>query len=405
MEKEPKITILSQYFYPDVASTGQLMTELALGLKERGCDVRVITGQLSYYKKGKLPAGEDYGGVSIKRVWHTRWDKNKKIGRALNSITFFIFSFFAVSFSRNVPLLIVSNPPFLPLVGTLLKAFRGQKYIFLVHDVYPEIAVKLDYLSERGLITRLWKWANKAIYARADFIVVLGEYMEKEVRKKLRDTGKTQVIHNWADKDFIVPIKKEENSFCKKYGLENKLTVLYSGNIGLSHDLETVILAANGLRDNMDIIFVFIGEGGKKAKLVKMAEDFKLENILFLPYQPQENLPESLTCGDIAVVSLKKGIEGLGVPSKLYTYLAAGQAIAGIVGEKSEITDMIKKCNCGFRVNQGDFEGLIKLLKRLYGDQKLLNETKGNARKCFEENFDKEMAVDKYFEIVREINR
>lgn len=404
-KNNPEITILSQYFYPEVASTGQLMTELALGLKERGCDVHIITGQPPYYKKEKLLAEEDYRGVSIRRVWCTGLDKNKKIGRVMNSMAFFISSFLTVSFSRKVPLLIVSNPPFLPLIGTLLKTIRGQKYIFLVHDVYPEIAVKLGYLSDRELMTRIWDWVNKAIYARADFIVVLGEYMEKEVRKKLKDSGKTQVIHNWADKDFIKPIKKEENSFCEKYGLKKKMVVLYSGNIGLSQDLETVILAANELKDNTDIVFVFIGEGGKKAKLIKMAEDFKLDNVLFLSYQPQENLPLSLACGDIAVVSLEKGIEGLAVPSKLYTSLAAGQAIVGLVGEKSEIADVIKKYSCGFRVDQGDVEGLIEFLERLYDDQKLLNEMKSNARKCFEENFEKAMAIDKYFEIVREINR
>jgi glycosyltransferase involved in cell wall biosynthesis len=267
------------------------------------------------------------------------------------------------------------------------------------------MAVKLGYLSEKGLIAKIWERVNRAIYSRADFIAVLGEYMEKEVRKKLKDPGKIRVIHNWADKDFIKPIKKEENWFCEKYGLEKRLVVLYSGNIGLFHDLETVILAANRVKDKRDIVFVFIGEGGKKAKLMKMVEDLKLNNVLFLSYQPKENLPLSLTSGDISVVSLEKGIEGLAVPSKLYTSLAAGQAILGLVGEKSEIADVIKKYNCGFRVDQGDVEGLIKILERLYNDQKLLNEMKSNARKCFEENFDKAMAIDKYFEIVREVNR
>lgn len=413
-ENKPKITILSQYFYPEVASTGQLMTELALGLKERGCDVHIITGQPSYYKKEKLPAEEDYRGVSIRRVWCAGLDKNKKIGRAMNSIAFFISSFFAVSFSRKVPLLIVSNPPFLPLIGTLLKTIRGQKYIFLVHDVYPEIAVKLGYLSENGLVTKMWERINRAIYSKADFIIVLGEYMEKEVRKKLKDSGKTQVIHNWADGKYFVPFNKEDNEFCKEYDLVDKLVILYAGNMGLFHDLETIIMTANKLKNDKTIKFVFIGGGGKKQKLMNIARELDLKNILFFPYMasrhPTSNNknsehPYPLLCGDISVVSLEKGIGGLAVPNKLYTSLAAGQAILGLVGEKSEIADVIKKYNCGFRVDQGNVEGLVKILERLYDDQKLLNEMKGNARKCFEENFEKAMAIDRYFGIVREINR
>jgi len=395
----PTITILTQYFYPEIAATGQLLTELAVGLKNRGCEVRIITGQPSYTGGGKLPKREVYEGVEIRRVWNTSLDKNKKTGRLLNYVTFVISATLATLFSKKTPLLIVSNPPFLPIIGAIMKTFRGQKYAFLVHDVYPDIAVKLGYLKDDSLISRIWKTMNRWVYGCADVVVVLGEHMEKKVRNYIDLPEKLRVIHNWADGDVIKPLRNSKNDFCKDLGLEDKLVVLYSGNIGLFHDLEAVIKAAKKL-ENEDIAFLFIGEGGKKETLKRMAEKLKLNNVLFLPYQSIEKLPYSLTCGDISIVSLEDGVEGLAVPSKLYAYLAAGSAIIGLVGRGSEVSDIIEEHRCGFRVEQRDVEGLVKAVTVLKDDRKLLDEMKANARRCFEENFEKEMAMNKYYRVI-----
>lgn len=216
---------------------------------------------------------------------------------------------------------------------------------------------------------------------------------------------KIKVIHNWADGNFIKPIDKCNNWFCKKYGLKDKFVVLYSGNIGRYHDLETVILVAERLKHLEDIKFVFIGEGDKKRKILQMAQDLKLENALFLPFQPREYLPYSLTCGDVSIVTLEKGLEGLSVPCKLYTALAAGQAIWGLVGNSSEVVEIIKKHECGFRTDQGDVSSAVRSLTKLYSDRQLLATTKENARKCFEKNFDKSVAIEKYLEIVKKVQQ
>ena len=227
--------------------------------------------------------------------------------------------------------------------------------------------------------------------------------MEEKVKGYIDRPEKLRVIHNWADGDFIKPLRKSKNDFCKTLGLEDKLVVLYSGNIGLSHDLETVIKAAKKL-ENEDIAFLFIGEGGKKEKLKRMAEKLKLNNVLFLPYQSIENLPYSLTCGDISIVSLEDGVEGLAVPSKLYAYLAAGSAIIGVVGRGSEVSDIIKGHRCGFQIEQRDVVGLVKAVTILKEDRKLLDEMKANARRCFEENFEKEMAMVKYYRVIASLS-
>jgi colanic acid biosynthesis glycosyl transferase WcaI len=179
--------------------------------------------------------------------------------------------------------------------------------------------------------------------------------------------------------------------------------VQYSGNIGGYHDFETAIRAAERLQDLQDLRFVFIGEGDKKRKIVEMARDRKLHNVIFLPFQPRERLPYSLTCGDVSLVTLERGLEGLSVPCKLYTSLAAGQAVWGLVGNDSEIAEIIETHRCGFRTDQHDVDASVEMLTKLYTDRELLAEIKGNARRCFESHFDKKRAVERYVELLREV--
>lgn len=400
-----KVLFLTQYFYPEVATTAQLLTELAVELRKFELEVAVFTGQPSYRKTKKLPRKEDYRRVCIQRLFNTRFNKDKTFGRVANSLTFFFSALLRVLFTRrDKTLFIVSNPPFLALIGWLMKRIRGQKYIYLVHDVYPDIAVKLGYLPEGGLITKMWDKLNHRIYCCADAIVVLGDYMRETIESKLTESctkgANIHVIHNWANGDFIKPLAKEENWFCQEYDLVGKRVVLYSGNLGLFHDLETIVEAAEQLQGFDDLLFLFIGEGGKKKKLMEVAQKKGLRNVQFLPYQPWEHLPYSLTCGDISIVTVEKGVESLGVPSKLYTSLAAGQAILGLVGENSEVAGVIREYHCGIRVDQGDVEGVVNILKKLYEDPQLLVTMKKNARRCFEENFTREQAIEKYYAVL-----
>ncbi len=276
----------------------------------------------------------------------------------------------------------------------------------MVYDIYPDLAIKLGYLSEKGLVARIWNKINDLIYRDADVIVCLGERMEKRIQEKFADDmdiSKIKVIHNWANGDFIVPRRKEDNWFCKEHDLIDKMVILYSGNIGLAHDFETIIEAADRLKEFEDIKFLFIGAGGKKEKLENMVRERNLENVKFLPYQPTENLPFSLTSGDISLITLEEGVEGLCVPSKLYTSLASGLAILALVGENSEIADIIVKFDCGFRIDQRDVDGVVEVLMKLYENQDLLKKMGENARKCFEENFPREKAVREYYEILSNI--
>ena len=177
--------------------------------------------------------------------------------------------------------------------------------------------------------------------------------------------------------------------------------VLYSGNLGQAHDLESLVEAADQLRDLQELVFLFIGEGAKKEKLVSMVREKGLVNVVFLPPVPYEELRFSLPAGDIGVVTLERGVEGLCEPSKLYAYLAAGLAILALVGRSSEVARIIEMHKCGFRVDQNDVKGVVEVLRRWMVNREEMEEMKHRARKCFEQHYDKRIAIGKYLELLR----
>lgn len=395
------ITILSQFFYPDTASTSQLLTELAVDLERDGLEVSAYTGQPSYHRRKKCPGKETYRGVRIYRLFSTQFSKDHLPGRLLNGLTFSATVLARLLFSRRRHVLLVTtNPPFIPWVAWLIQLLRRYKYIVLVHDIYPDVAVRLGYMGEGSLVARVWKWLNRRAYGRASAMIVLGEQMRRVIENSSAQLPPVHVIHNWADGSQIRPVAKKLNPFVKRHGLEGKLVVLYSGNLGQAHELETLVEAAERLKDLHELVILFIGQGARKAKLMSIVAERHLGNVLFLPPVPYEELPYSLTAGDVGVVTLERGVEGLCEPSKLYGYLAAGLAILALVGENSEVAAIVKKHRCGYRLDQGDVDGFVEMMRHWLVNREELEEMKWRARECFERYYDRRIAVAKYLDII-----
>lgn len=399
------IRILTQYFYPDVASTGQLLSELALGLVEKKISVSVLTAFPSYSYKISAQKRENFKKVNILRLWTTKFNKNTKLGQLFNSSTFFLNIFLHLLFSSSkAPLLIVSNPPFLPIVGYLIKKLRNVNYIYLIHDVYPEKAYKLKYTSEENIFIKIWALFDKKVIENASSIVVLSESMKKVVYNKIENyridkAKKIIVIHNWADGEFIKPLQRSENLFVQKNSLENKFVILYSGNIGASYDLEVVIETANIIKDE-NVLFLFIGDGVKKNSLEYLVEEHGIKNVMFMPYQLKEMLPYSLTCPSISVVTYESSLEGLLMPSKLYTTLASGVPVVGLCLKNSEVGRIIEEAECGVIIEGNKAEEFAEYILKLKNDVLLQRKLGENARKYFENNFTLEIAVNKYYNLL-----
>ena len=400
------VALLTQYFYPEVPATAQISTDLATGLVEAGFAVAAFTGQPAYREGDRLPSADALGGVRIFRSYSRRLSHEGSGSRLLNGATVGVLTFLKL-ITRKKPdvILVDSTSPFLVVVAWMMRRLRGVPFVFLVQDVYPEIAIELGIVRHRSLSAWIWRSVYGRVYRAVARIVVLGPRMRERVKQSLAsaDYHKVAIIPNWADGDEIVPRRNGDNHLRKQLGLVDKFVVIYSGRMGLVHDMETVLEAAMRLRDLHDLRFMLVGGGAKRDWVAGIVELYGLDNVIMLPYQPLELLPYSLTCGDISLVTLRRGMEGLSVPSKIYSSLAAGLAIVAVAGPSSELGDIVEEHGCGYRVSQGDVDGLVEVIERLYHRRDLLEEMKGRSRVCFESNYTRTMSIRRYAQLLRSV--
>lgn len=411
-EETASVTIVSQVFHPDSSANSVILSELATGLADRGVDVSVLTAQPSYTaddRSERHPRHETYEGVDICRIPSTRFDRNEgTVWRMLNEVTFFVSAFFALLLCRRDAdvVLLPTAPTFLPVLGWLAKPFGGPAYVPVVMDFYPDMAVQLGYLSESGTVYRVWDRLNERAYRASATAVTIGDTMRRTLRRKYGESFPIEVIHNWEDGERIRPQAKTDNEFSLEHGFLDETTLLYSGNLGRHHDLESLVEAATRLdSDELDrpAHFVLIGEGGKKAPLEALVERRRLDTVTFLPYQPVGVLPDSLTSGDVAVVTMEPSVEGLCVSSKFYTALASGQAVLAIATPDSEIGTVVERTDCGIRVDPKSPEQVADAVRYWDDRPEELARMGRRAREVFEASFTRDTAVQAYLEVVRSV--
>ena len=322
------------------------------------------------------------------------YDRRSNLRRLLSWIRYFFATLKLVHGQERTALLfIVSNPPFLGLIGYWYKRLRKQPYVVLVYDVYPDILIALGKMKA-GITARMWRKLNRSVLEHADAVVVLSQDM-KRVLDKHYDLGRTLpgaavVIPNWADVDSIKPLKKSENWFAKEHGQLGKTTVLYSGNMGNTHDIEGILEVARLLKHETQIQFLFVGEGAKWHKVQDAIEQEKLENITLLPFQPEKVLPFSMTTGDIGVVPYHPGSEGCIVPSKSYYYMAAGVVPLIVSNKDTDLSEMVIVNQCGLSVHSGDYQAMANGIIKLAKDESLLQSFKTAARRVAEKEYSRD---------------
>jgi glycosyltransferase involved in cell wall biosynthesis len=403
------VVLVSQFFHPDTSANSTLLSELAVGLAERGVDVSVITTQPSYTEEDRNrnePKSEMYEGVSIRRLPATRFDRNAGLAqRMLNELSFFIVALIYLCLRRRGDVVLVPTAPsFLPVAAWPLR-LRGYKPVPIVMDLYPGMAVALEYIHANSPVRQVWEWLNKRAYHRAEVTVTIGETMADQLRKEYGEIP-IEVIHNWEDGEFITPVEKSENPFAQKHGFTDQFTLLYSGNLGRHHDLESIVEAAEKLEHDEDVPpfeIIFIGEGGQKQQLQTLVEDRSIDSVRFLPYQPVEELPNSLTSADVSIVTMAQGVEGLCVSSKFYTALASGQAVLSIAAPDAEIAHVVEEIDCGIHVDPESPDDVAAAVRRWINNPALATEMGDKARDVFEASFSKDVAVDQYYELIRSI--
>ena len=291
----------------------------------------------------------------------------------------------------------VTNPPMLPFLALALRQLRGVPYGLLIWDIYPDHLVESGLVGAKHPLSRLWRLSNRAALRRADFVVTLGERMAETLREQLYPHDREiAVIPNWTKPEEIFPRPKGENAFAVEHDQVAKTTVLYSGNMGASHGLDALALAAQGLSDRQDLDFLLIGDGLGLEAVRKNLGTPAPSTVKLLPYQPWDRLPLSLACGDIAVVTQAPGTEHLSVPSKTYSHLAAGSAILALTDEDSDLALLVREHELGVVCPQDDPRAIRAGIEALVGDPEALAGMRLRAREAAEARFCPEVILDAY---------
>lgn len=401
-----KLVILCQYYVPDVASTGHLLHELGAELVKLGFEVEVLTGRPSYGPPETwqdCPLRETIDGVKIRRLRVARFDKNNVLGRAFNYLTFVVPLTLRVLFGsrRDTVYLYSTNPPFLGTLGWFVSLFRKHHYVALLHDAHPQLGVWVGTFKKGSLIERVWMAMNRRKYRRAREAIVLCS-AAKELVADTYPIGpeRIHVIPNWADGSELFPKPKAESQIARANGLLDDFVLLYSGNLGMYYDFDTMLGAAK-LLDGEPFRLVLIGNGGKRAQIEEQIKAQGLTNVTMLPYQPFEMLNDSFNACDASLVSIAQGIEGISFPSKLYTSLAVGKAIVALSEDRSELREIVEGGDCGIWSALGDSQGLADKLRDLIHDKEKSRSMGQRAREVFERGYTRQVCASKYAEVFR----
>jgi glycosyltransferase involved in cell wall biosynthesis len=398
-----KLSVITQFFPPDYAATGQLIEELVKNLGQQGVEVEVFTSQPGYaFRDSSAPAVEKFGRILIQRSRSAQLWLGRIRGKAVSGVLFTlraILHLFKTSQRCNV-LLLTTAPPFSIVLGYLADTFFRLPYVCILYDLYPDIAISLGVISKDHWLAKLWRAINKKIWLKAKALIVLSPAMKMRIVSHCPQVAdKIFVIHSWGNPDLILPIPKQQNWFAWKYKLVQKFTVLYSGNMGRCHDMNTILETAKLLKDE-PIQFVFIGGGAKGEDLLRESHRLKLNNMVFLPYQDKEVLPYSLTACDLSLVSVDAGMESLVAPSKVYPALATGRPMAVICSKRSYLCQMIADANCGGVFENGDSQGLAQFIRLLSKDRQLAKTMGMAGRKFMQSYFTPQIISQQYVKVL-----
>jgi glycosyltransferase involved in cell wall biosynthesis len=375
--KSDRVLILNQFFYPEYVTASVLITQMAEDLAARGIGVDVLCGMPKEYLEGaqRVPKRETYKGIAIRRVGYLQLSRRSKVGRLLNYFSF--IASIALHFPKllGYRLIVVNTmPPLLPLIPAVMNGLFGRKFAFVCYDLYPELAIRMGAIGRGSLIDRVMRFTNRRVYRRASAVVALGEEMKRYMLSSglIADEDRVHVIPNWYDGG-------EEAFRQARRASEGPFNVVYSGNMGVCQDMDTILKCAERLRDRPDIRFIFTGHGNKADALKAEAGRLGLGNVTFHGYLMGREYEEMLASADCFVVSLEKGIEGLAVPSKTYSYLAAGRPVLAIIDRNTDIARMIELYECGFSMDNGDAEGMAGRILEMAEDGAAHARMAGNA--------------------------
>jgi colanic acid biosynthesis glycosyl transferase WcaI len=405
-----QILIYSYNYYPELIGIAPLMTELAEGLVKRGHSVRVITGMPNYPERqiyedyrGKWYVTENKNGVVIQRSYLRIKSQPNLFDRLFLELSF-VFSSLpqALNGWRPDVILLTAPPLLVSLPAALLGAIYNCPVVLNVQDILPEAAVRVGLLTNKWMI-RMLEITERFAYKTSHSISVIAEGFIENLVNKGVPKNKIICIPNWVNTNFIRPLPKNNNSWKTTHKLDDKFVILYSGNIALTQRLETLIEAASKLSHLPEIAFVIAGESKALGKLQQYCQVHKANNVLLLPLQPREQLPEMLAAADVGVILQKSNVISFNMPSKIPLLLASGRPIIASVPSNGTAARAIKKSGGGVVIEPESSNALASAIVNLYTNPAKAKKLGEQGRKFAVERYSFEQALQQYEELFADV--
>ncbi len=392
-----KIVFVNRYFFPDQSATSQMLSDLAFGLADRGFTVHVVCSRQRYERAdANLPPLERVRGVTVHRVWTTRFGRGHLAGRAIDYATFYASSAarLLLLVSSGDTLVAETDPPLISLVAASVAVLKQARLVNWLHDVFPEIATLLGANPLPAWLDAGLRRLRDMSLRAAAVNVVLGVRMRDLLARRI-PPAKLCIIENWAAAE-AAPEARAPSELRTRLGLMGKFVVGYSGNLGRAHEFATLLEAASLCRADPDIVFLMIGAGAGMTALEQAVLDRDLANFRFLPLQPRASLNDTLATADLHWLSLLPALEGLIVPSKLYGILASGRPVLFIGDPDGEVARVIEAAGAGLGVAIGQPAELARHIAELKSDPHRRATLSENALRLYRERYTGQRALDRW---------
>jgi len=404
-----RILFVNQHYWPDVASTGQHLTDLAEHLAARGHEVHVLCARGAYVGGGAgLERRDTRNGVTIHRAWTPGLGRRSNAGRIAEYAAFYGSVLWRLLLGRRYAVVVLlTTPPLLPVAGAVVWAVRRRRYGVWSMDLHPDAEFALGMLRPTSLLGRALAGADARAVRRADFVVDLGSRMRDRLLARGVAPERLVTIPVWSRADEIEPVAPADNPLRSSLGLSDAFVVMYSGNAGLAHRFDEVLEAAELLRDE-GVHFLFAGDGPRRREIEARVLARDLRNVTYRGYFPREDLRHSLGIGDLHLLTLRAGMAGVAVPGKLYGIMAAGRPVAVVAPAHSEPAETVMAEGIGAVVDPADGAGgerLAEVIRGYRDDPVLAAEHGRRAREAFLARYEASVACEAWTDLIERAAR
>lgn len=411
-----RVLIHSLVFSPDSVSTAYLMSELSLALKNLGHEVTVLTTTPHYNLDPAAltaqPLETVWPGILYKSsyhgipVWHVKVPaKGRRMwSRVGDHMWFHVVSLLLGTRKTGVyDIVIATSPPLtIGVVAWLLGRRCGAPSVYKVAEIYPDIAINQGLLKNR-LMIRMMQSLERLVYRKSAAVLPIAEQFRLLIQDRAPFGDKLQTVPEFVDTHFFRPLPRD-NEFARTFGLLDRFVVLYGGNIGYVQDWESVLQAAENLRQ-APVLFAIVGDGVCRSQLVDQVNTRRLNNITVIGYQPKERMPEVNASSEIGLIPMKSAGNIDGCPSKVFSILACAKPVLATAEPRSEIAWMLERGRCGRIATPGSGEALTQAVLRALEQQDLLKQEGENGRRFVEMYYSKEVITARYDKLIRSLTQ